>query len=260
MIKRLFGSTTESISEEEALEDDYRSMVKVFSETLADSELVPVIAKDLPRIIKNISFQNIPKYENINSQIPQLLFFLLKNFTKTKLNFENSKLEEDFQNVNLTSTDSMMNYLQKYISSEPNIHVLLNSFTQSLISYPWIFLKNVLKDQQINFTDFSWKIFLDTSLKSKLIITHFRTEKVKVLYQDDYVVFFKFSWKLILTFDYKEEEGKLELLTFQMRFDDILDFDEKVKPKNNFNEKFIRNLLVGIFNLFPIENVKYFKF
>eukprot|EP01080_Neovahlkampfia_damariscottae_P004870 gene4870-8464_t len=259
MLKNLkfFRSATESSIEEDETEDKYREMVRVYTDTLKESQLVPVIAKDLPRIIKNINFNTIPKYDGITSEIPQLLYFLLKKFS-TKEPPNSELFQQDFQNVILESTDSVMNFLQKYLSDDYNCHVLLNSFTQSLISYPWIFLKGILKDHNINFTDVSWKIDIDVSKESKVEITHLRTEKVKVLFEDDYEVFFKFSWKLILIFEHEDDE--LELVYFQMKFEKILDFDEKVKPKLHMNEKFMKNLLSSIFDLLPMQNVRYIKF
>jgi hypothetical protein len=151
-----------------------------------------------------------------------------------------------------------MNYLTNYIVNENNMHVVLNSFTQSLISFPWIFLKKIFAEKNINFSDFSWKISIEQDSKDYFSVTHLRTEKVKVLSEENYKTFFKFTWKLILKFEI--ENGVVVFSKFQMVFVEISEFDEKLKPKTNWSQKFVKNMFEDIFCCFGEQDTKFLKF
>jgi hypothetical protein len=224
----------ENLFETQENQDLKKKCFQLLENILKTVEPDTIIAKDLPRLGKNITIENYTTNEEILTSTSSQVLQNLSTFLNSDKRVEPEKLQELFFDVT-SQFQSLFKFLTTYYGENSKELIILRCLTQKSLAQPMIYLKKLLGNADVMFRDGKWKIEIKRE-NGYITVTHLRKEQIdsSVPESNDsihYKTLYTFNWKLV--FFLKETEETLIIEKCRVQFVSLNDYDSKVATKED---------------------------
>eukprot|EP01080_Neovahlkampfia_damariscottae_P011585 gene11585-4829_t len=207
-----------------------------------------IIAKDLPRLVNNITIENSKDQEEITKQSHKVLYNLSKFLNSEKLT-EPKKFQEIVGGLK-SEYKHLFEFMLDFYGEDSKELLILRSITQKCLAQPMIYLKKLLYSAGISFRDRKWLIDIKRQ-NDQIVVTHTRTEKVDSKIPESetsihYKSFFTFTWKMCIFI--KESKDTLSFDKARFEFVSLDNYDATVADETDFKEPVLKELFLDAFD------------
>jgi hypothetical protein len=248
----------ENLFETQEIQDLKKNCFKMLAKTLHTVEPDTIIAKDLPRLGKNITIENFKPNEEILTSTAAQVLQNLSTFLNSDKQVEPEKLEELFSDVT-AQFQSLFKFLTSYYGENSKELILLRCVTQKSLAQPMIYLKKVLGTAEVMFRDGKWKIEIKRE-NGYITVTHLRKEQIdsQIPESKDSIhnkTLYTFNWKLVIFI--KEMKETLIIEKCRIQFVSLNDYDTKVASKDDNSPEVLNLMFKAAFK--TVEGDLYFE-